>query len=130
MLSISVVELLVMIVVLPLLGGVIGYVVGSDRAKGEDNSEAIAALEAEFADYKRGVNGHFQETADLMHQMTEQYRTLYTHMAKSAVSLCDTREDLPQLDEFKRPGLMIEDTEPSAEVAGTAAGEEHRESAA
>ena len=39
MLSISVVELLVMIVVLPLLGGVIGYVVASDRDKGEDHSE-------------------------------------------------------------------------------------------
>jgi uncharacterized membrane-anchored protein YhcB (DUF1043 family) len=111
MLSISVVELLVMILVLPLLGGVIGYVVGNDRARGEDNSEAVAALEVEFADYKRGVSGHFQETAELMHHMTEQYRTLYSHMAKSAVNLCDTREDLPQLQEFTRPGLVFEEGE-------------------
>jgi len=117
MLSISVFELLLMVAALPLLGGVIGYVIAADRGgRSAADDERIEALEQEVTEYKQGVTTHFQETADLLQQMTEQYRSLYAHMAQGAVSLCDAPEDHPRLEEFKRLGRALD--EAAAEASG------------
>lgn len=117
MLSISVFELLLMIAALPLLGGVIGYVIAVDRSgRSAADDERVEALEQEVTEYKQGVTTHFQETADLLQQMTEQYRSLYAHMAQGAVSLCDAPEDHPRLEEFKRLGRALD--EAAAEIGG------------
>lgn len=120
MLSISVGELLMMIVALLLLGGLVGYLLAGGRRGGDDGAdEKVAALEAEVATYKQGVTTHFQETADLMQQMTAQYRALYAHMAQGAVALCDAPEEHPRLEEFKRLGHALDEAARAAAAAGT-----------
>lgn len=108
MLSISIVELLVLLAILALLGGVVGYVVGTDRGRRAGNEEEIDALRREFDDYRQGVTTHFQETAEIMQQITGNYRNLYTHLAQGAVGLCDTPEDNPRLEALKRESLALE----------------------
>ena len=124
MFSISVLELLLMVVVLPLLGGVIGFAVGSDRARRDDQEDKVEALQAEFDEYRGGVTSHFEKTAAVMQQMTEQYRSLYVHMAQSSVDLCGAPDDLPQLEEFKRPGLGTDPAPNETDSKDTAAAED------
>ncbi|MEQ8232200.1 MAG: DUF1043 family protein [Gammaproteobacteria bacterium] len=120
MLSIAIGELLMMIVALLLLGGLVGYLLGGGRRGGDDGADAkVAALEEEVASYKQGVTTHFQETADLMQQMTAQYRALYAHMAQGAVALCDAPEEHPRLEEFKRLGHALDEAARAAAADAT-----------
>lgn len=107
MLSISIAELATLMAVVALLGGVIGYAVGSDRAGRTGNQEALDALRREFDDYRSGVSAHFQETAELMQRMTGSYRMLYTHMAEGAGTLCETSDGNPHLAALQRESRAI-----------------------
>jgi len=107
MLSISIAELATMMVILALLGGIIGYVVGTDRAKRAGNPDDLDAMRRELDDYRQGVSAHFQETAELMQQMTGNYRTLYTHMARGADALCDMPDGDPRLAALQRESRAL-----------------------
>ncbi len=109
MLSITIVELLVMIVILPLIGAVIGYVVAGDRMRGASGGKTPAELQAELDSYQQGVSSHFQETAELLQQMTAQYRSIYTHMAHGAAELCGEGDSNAGLAELKRLSQALDD---------------------
>lgn len=67
-----------------------------------DNADTVLELEARLekalesrADYEAEVAEHFAQTAELMHRLTEDYRSVYNHLAKGASSLCDGAVDMP-----------------------------------
>lgn len=109
MFSISVGELIALLIILPLAGGVIGYVMGSDPKKNNKESEALKAAQAELERYRGQVTAHMQESAELFGDMTQQYRRIYKHLAQSAVDLCDAEDGtVSQLDELKRVALAFQ----------------------
>jgi uncharacterized membrane-anchored protein YhcB (DUF1043 family) len=70
------------------------------------------------ADYEAEVSEHFAQTADLLHKLTDDYRAVYTHLAKGADQLCgdqisisataltapsDTSEDQPHWADVAQP---------------------------
>jgi uncharacterized membrane-anchored protein YhcB (DUF1043 family) len=115
MLTITALELVTMVVILPLAGGIIGCVVAGDKSRRASGGKTPVELKREFDDYQEGVTSHFQETAQLLQHMTEQYRAVYTHVARGAADLCGADQTNPQLEELKRLSLALDD---AAAVAG------------
>jgi uncharacterized membrane-anchored protein YhcB (DUF1043 family) len=81
-----------------LLGGLIGYWLAKRKQPNID------ALRAEHADYRQEVETHFEKTAQLAHQMAEDYRHMYQHLAQGAVNLCEQKDDMaaPSLVAMRR----------------------------
>jgi|GEM_PF-2533694 len=79
-----------------ILSGVVGLLLGCligiwlERRKQPD----VDALKAEHANYRRDVENHFEKTAQLAHQMADNYRNMYQHLAQGAVSLCEQKDEL------------------------------------
>ena len=94
-------ELVALLILLPALGAAIGYVFANDRTRKATGGKSPAELREEFEEYRAGVNTHFQETATLLDGMTEQYRTVYVHMAKGAFDLCDSADAGPRLEQLQ-----------------------------
>lgn len=102
-------ELVALLILLLALGAAIGYVFANDRTRRATGGKSPAQLREEFEEYRAGVNTHFQETATLLDGMTEQYRTVYAHMAKGAFDLCDSAETGPRLEQLQAV-LQVADT--------------------
>ena len=64
-------------------------------------------LKQEMDDYRGSVNAHFQHSAALLQQMTDQYRSIYTHMAHGAVELCGDENESAPLEELKRLSVAL-----------------------
>ena len=79
-----------------LLAFVTGLIVGavvykqfkSDEARVKHLEEKLASLEQEHEAYKDNVHSHFNNTANLLNNLTDSYREVYQHMAAGAQSLC------------------------------------------
>lgn len=97
------------IVILMLIVGAVsafgGYVVAQERQRRAGGGKSAAELRTELSEYKENVNTHFQTTAGLLHDMTEQYRAVYEHMASGAQSLCDPDTARTQIESL-RAGLL------------------------
>ena len=89
-----------------ILSGVVGLLLGCligiwlERRKMPD----VEALKAEHAGYRREVETHFEKTAQLAHQMADNYRNMYQHLAQGAVSLCEQKDELqaPSLSAMRK----------------------------
>jgi len=82
-----------------------GYVVAVVAQRRAGNGKTAAELKTEISEYKESVSDHFQTTAGLLHDMTEQYRSVYEHMAAGAQQLCDTEQATSQIESL-RAGLL------------------------
>ncbi|MEM7543680.1 MAG: DUF1043 family protein [Pseudomonadota bacterium] len=94
------------------VGCILGYVAARVTQHQRGAARKVEALEKQHSDYRDSVTSHFQDTAELLEQMTAQYRAVYQHMADGAQSLCDVNGENPQLEQLQH-GL------PSAERSGT-----------
>jgi uncharacterized membrane-anchored protein YhcB (DUF1043 family) len=104
-----------------LVGLGLGWWIGGRKPVGDD---VVRDLEArldravqERNDYESEVREHFSRTAELLNRLTEDYRSVYQHVATGAEQLCDgevvvpanalgTRDDgeiPPQLVEVQQP---------------------------
>ena len=66
-----------------ILGCMLGIWLAKRKAPNYD------ALKAQHDAYRNDVESHFEKTAQLAHQMAEDYRKMYQHLAQGAVHLCD-----------------------------------------
>ena len=89
-----------------LLGLVIGalimyFVSGSNK----DAKEEIAKVEDKLNSYQKNVSQHFEQTADLVDDLTQSYKKVFDHLGKSARELM-TDEQI-QLQIEKRRGNKV-----------------------
>ena len=97
------------IIVLLLIVGLITFFIGRwyGISKGSQTlSQELKTKEQELTDLKKQVSQHFDETARLFSNVTEEYKMLYQHLAKSASTLSDHKFELAlKNDSPELPGL-------------------------
>lgn len=82
----------VLSIILILAAAVAGFFIGRWHGLSTGSKELTNELESkdkELNDLKQGVNQHFDETARLFSNLTEEYKTLYQHLATGATTLSD-----------------------------------------
>lgn len=73
------------------IGALIGYLLGRAGGSASREQELVDELDSarsELEQYKTRVGRHFEETAELVNGLSEQYRKVHQHLASSAESLC------------------------------------------
>lgn len=73
------------------IGALIGFLLGRAGGSSSREQELVDELDearAELDSYKHKVSSHFEETAELVNGLSEQYRKVYHHLASSAETLC------------------------------------------
>jgi len=105
MLTLGVETIVILILIVGAVSAFGGYVVAQERQRRAGGGKSAAELRTELSEYKENVNTHFQTTAGLLHDMTEQYRAVYEHMASGAQSLCDPDTARTQIESL-RAGLL------------------------
>ena len=75
------------------VGVLVGFFVG--RSKGDTSAPRVKELEdsltqaeQDMQQYRGQVTGHFEKTATLFNQLTNDYREVYEHLANSSEQLC------------------------------------------
>jgi uncharacterized protein len=71
-----------------LVGALLYRLLLSDEVRIRQLEEQLHALNEEHESYKSNVHNHFSHSAQLLGQLTESYREVYTHMAEGARTLC------------------------------------------
>ena len=89
---------LVNLIIALIIGGAIGSLLGWYSAlasRGGNKRKIILELESQLdqarqnkVDYEAEVTEHFARTADLLNKLTDDYRSVYTHLANGADQLC------------------------------------------
>ena len=105
MLNLALETVIVLLVLVGALCGVAGYTIARLGQRRAGGGKTAAELKAELGDYQKNVTEHFQKTAGLLHEMTEQYRVVYAHMAAGAQHLCDPELVSVQIESL-RAGLL------------------------
>lgn len=104
-----------------ILSGIVGLLLGCligiwlERRKLPD----VDALKAEHASYRADVETHFEKTAQLAHQMADNYRNMYQHLAQGAVTLCEQKDELqaPSLNAMRKHIEGDKKSEPNAAIS-------------
>ncbi len=85
-----------MTVLLYLLVFLLGAAAGVFYAKKQVPDHRVKELETLLHDlqgrherYQRNVSDHFEETANLVNELTARYRTVHEHLVQGAQTLCD-----------------------------------------
>lgn len=97
--------LIVAIVVAAAIGGGIGAWLMWLMHRSQSGGKSIADLRQEQADYQRDVEQHFERTAELFKDMSENYRNLYQHLASGAQKLCQGEPVIQPLEFAKGEAL-------------------------
>ena len=72
------------------VGGVVGYLAGrSSATDGSSQKHQIEDLKTEINQYKNSVASHFQQTATMINEMNDSYKSVVQHLAKGSQDLCD-----------------------------------------
>ncbi len=93
------------------IGALIGFLLGRAGGSSSREQELVGELDtarAELDSYKRKVGEHFEQTAELVNGLTDQYRRVHQHLASSAESLCPGLPASAALQHELRPGLSAE----------------------
>lgn len=107
---------LIVIIAVCIIAFLIGYFVNTGR---DDNSRLEKELEEsreELKNYRTEVSGHFQETANKVNALTENYRDVYEHLARGAQSLCDKSSVPVLMNELNRNPMLGSETVETTEV--------------
>lgn len=90
------------------VGVLIGYLMG--KSGGNETRRRILEDElkgsrAEMDRYKQEVTSHFEQTANLVNELTEQYRKVHQHLATGAQNLCPDQTPGRALQSSLQPKL-------------------------
>ena len=102
-----------------IVGFIIGYVVlratNSNVQKQQKLENELKSTTAKLDAQKEQLEQHFQQSANLLATLAEDYKKLYTHLAKGSQSLLPD-EATQKIEFFKQPQLeekvTTEDTQP------------------
>lgn len=108
------------------IGVMLGYVLALHLQRKSSGGKLASELKAELDGYRDQVTEHFSKTSELFQTLTEQYRTLYDHLAGGAQELCSPEPDTPGL-EIPDRALLESRTRGSEQAeAGEPAAEQRR----
>ncbi len=71
------------------VGFLISYLLTPRASRTRELEEELEQVREEHREYRDQVNAHFQKTGELFEGMTEQYRSIYHHLAGGAQNLCE-----------------------------------------
>jgi uncharacterized membrane-anchored protein YhcB (DUF1043 family) len=90
-------------------GGVLGALVFAVATRGGGGSRKLAAeledKQKEFEAYRTSVASHFDKTAALVNELTQDYAKVYTHLAEGARTLGEPRGGMDLLEQ--EPGRVL-----------------------
>ncbi|GAA0200497.1 hypothetical protein GCM10009123_04810 [Kangiella japonica] len=112
----------VLSIILIVLAAVVAFFIGRWHGLSTGSKELTQELESkdkELNELKSGVNEHFDETARLFSNLTEEYKTLYQHLATGANKLSDKDFKLKLSAPVGAAGLSADISQSSSEVSGS-----------
>jgi hypothetical protein len=96
-------------------GGVIGAIVYRNLSPGKKQTDDLKAeLDAarlEMETYKTSVNSHFDKTAELVNELTQDYVKVYKHLAEGAQVLGEGRDFANVLEQHQGKVLISVDSD-------------------
>lgn len=96
-------------------GGVIGAIVYRNLAPGKKETDDLKAeldeARLEMETYKTSVNGHFDKTAQLVNELTQDYVKVYKHLAEGAQVLGEGRDFANVLEQHQGKVLISVDND-------------------
>ncbi|HHL32397.1 MAG TPA: DUF1043 family protein [Oceanospirillales bacterium] len=100
-----------------LLGLVIGalimyFVSGSNK----NSDKSIKAVEEKLNNYQQDVAEHFEQTADLVDELTQSYKKVFDHLGKSARVLMTDEQIQVQIEKRKGNKVTLEFLPEEAEL--------------
>lgn len=98
------------------VGALIGYLIGrSGDAEQQKRKleEELSATRQEMDKYKKDVTSHFEQTASLVNELTDNYRKVHQHLASSAQTLCPGQPAGNALKASLQPQQLVENLEQS-----------------
>ena len=105
MLTVGIATIVITLVTIGVMCAWGGYAFAQAQQQRDGGGKSAQELKTELEDYKADVSEHFQTTATLFHEMTDQYRSVYEHMAAGAQQLGNTEQGLAQIESL-RAGLL------------------------
>jgi uncharacterized membrane-anchored protein YhcB (DUF1043 family) len=72
--------------------------------------EELQRSRTELTAYRAQVSSHFSRTAELVNELTANYRTVYQHLAEGSSVLCNG--DGPRLEALQEPTPVIDERAP------------------
>ncbi len=90
------------------VGVLIGFLMGksgSSEAQRKTLEAELNGSRAEMDRYKKEVTSHFEQTATLVNELTEQYRKVHQHLATGAQALCPDQAAGRSLQSSLQPKL-------------------------
>jgi len=114
---------IIAVVVAIVIGAGIGVGLLLMIQRSQSGGKSLADLRQEKEAYQNEVDAHFEKTGQLFKEMTENYRTLYEHMATGAQQLCQGEPVIKPLD-LPKPDTkpqLAKDAAPAEPTAATAA---------
>jgi len=107
---------LIIIISVCVIAFFIGRLTSKER---KDKKRLEAELEEsreELKNYRTKVSSHFQETAQKVNALTENYRSVYEHLARGAQSLCDKNDTPVLMNELNRNPMLADETIENSKV--------------
>jgi uncharacterized membrane-anchored protein YhcB (DUF1043 family) len=96
-------------------GGIIGAIIYRNltpgKKKTDDLKAELDAARLEMETYKTSVNSHFDKTAELVNELTQDYVKVYKHLAEGAQALGEGRDFANVLEQHQGKVLISVDSD-------------------
>ncbi|GMG86613.1 YhcB family protein [Biformimicrobium ophioploci] len=84
---------------------------GGDRARAEELEERLKDADSKLEDFQLQVNEHFQQTSELVRNLTDSYREVHEYLANSALRLSSQDIGRSMLEAGESPAQIAQDAD-------------------